>query len=103
MTPKQVHHAVQTTGEIRRVLSQHDYEVARYMAVGIINLTSTILKERIKDPKEAFPLPWDVKTETQSTDDMLKQAKAMATAFGAVHSDKHPDDPPIGFIKKKEK
>jgi hypothetical protein len=104
MSPKEVHFAVQSTGELRRAQAEHDYEVARYTAVGIINLTSTILKERIKDPMEVFPLPWDKKrSQKQSVEEMKKSAMAVVVAFGGVHSDRKPGDPPTKLAKQYQK
>lgn len=100
MSPKEVHFAVQSTGELRRAQGEHDYEVARYMAVGIINLTSTVLKERITDPLETFPLPWDnPKSQTQSVQEMKKSAMAIVATFGGVPENKGPDDPPRVLAK----
>lgn len=100
MSPKELHFAVKSKGELRRAEAEHDYEVARYTAVGIINLTSTILKERITDAHAVFPLPWDVKREkAQTVEEMKKSAMAVVAAFGGVVADKGPDDPPRVLAK----
>jgi hypothetical protein len=104
MSPKEVHFAVQSTGELRRAQAEHDYEVARYTAVGVINLTSTILKERITDPQAVFPLPWDKKkSKEQSVEEMKKSAMALVAAFGGVIANKGPDDPPRVLAKTHRK
>lgn len=101
MSPKEVHFAVQSTGELRRARAEHDYEVARYTAVGIINLTSTILKQRIEDPMEVFPLPWDKKrVKMQTVEEMKQSAMAVVAAFGGIQSDRKPGDPPTKLAKQ---
>ena len=95
MSPLEFHHAIQSKGELQRMQNQHDYEVARYHAIAVINMTSTILKDRIRDPKEVLPLPWDVKVQKKQTiEEMKKAAQALVAAFGGVKADKGPDDPP---------
>lgn len=70
----------------------------------IVNLTSTIVKERILDPIRFWPLPWDRKIgEPQSTDDLLISAKSVAMSIGAIVVDKHPDDPPRVLAPKFKK
>lgn len=101
MSPREFHFAIQSRGELQRLQNQHDYEVARYHAIAVINMTSTILKERIQDPKKTLPLPWDTKEEkTQSIEEMKKAAEALVLAFGGVHVDKGPDDPPRELAPK---
>ena len=101
MSPKELHFAVKSTGELRRARAEHDYEVARYTAVGIINLTSTILKERIQDPLKTFPLPWDKKiSQKQSIEEMKQSAMAVVAAFGGIQSDRKPGDPPTKLAKQ---
>lgn len=100
MSPKELHFAVQSKGELRRSKAEHDYEVARYLAVGIINLTSTILKKRIDDPLETFPLPWDKKrSKIQTVEEMKKSAMAVVAAFGGSPGTRKPGDPPTNLAK----
>lgn len=93
MSPKELYFATRTITELREKQGQHDYEVARFTAVNIINLTSTILKEQITDPRKLVKFPWEAEIE-QTVDEMKNRAMAMARAFGAVVTDKSPDDPP---------
>lgn len=78
------------------------YEVARYEATLIINYTSTILKQRIDDQRKAFPFPWEKEQMAlpQTQEELLKQGKALARAFGAVESGRPPGSPPMHLAPK---
>lgn len=101
MSPREFYYATKSVGDFRRAQSQHQYEVARYQAFTIINLTSTILKDRFKDPRELGRFVWEPEIdEVQSVDTLKQNAMIMARALGSVVVDKGPDDPPRVLARK---
>jgi len=102
LTPKEFYYAMEIVAERQSSQARQQFEVARYTAVAIINYTSTILKDRIKDPRRVLPLPWDEKSisKPQTQEELNKSLVAMAKAFGAVHSDRKPGDPPTVLARK---
>jgi hypothetical protein len=83
----------------------HNYEVARYNAVAIINYTSTIIKERISDSRKHFPLPGDEKiiSKPQTQEELGKAILNIASAFGAKQSNRKPGDPPTVLARQHRK
>lgn len=106
LSPREFWHAMNAFGEVKMMESRNRFEVARYNAVAIINYTSTILKERIKDERKVFPLPWDapIAPEEQSPEQLLEAGKHIARAFKAVEGGRKPGDPPtvLARIHKKD-
>jgi len=80
---------------------QHRYEVARYQAVSIINLTSTVLKKQITDARELTRFPWEEKVVAQSPDQIKHAVMAIASRYGAVCRVKEdPNGPPLHLAAK---
>ena len=87
---------MESLGEYRRSQVRHDYEVARYQAVAIINYTSTILDKRIEDVTKVFPFPWDedYRPREQTQEEMRGHVMALALKLGAKEGGRKPGDPP---------
>lgn len=97
MSPKEFYYAMKAVSERKRLDYQHSYEVARYTAVSIINMTSQILKSQIKDPRELTRFPWEIEKghKVQTQEELINQVKSLATSLGASRRTKKPGDPPL--------
>lgn len=106
LSPLEFYYAAKAVGEARMAQVQVDYEISRYNALLVINNTSTILKERYKDPRELSKFTWekDVQQIAQTPEQLQKAIMGIASAFKANTRVKEDmDGPPLHLVAKNRK
>ena len=96
LSPKEFYYAIKAVNEKEKLERHHQYQVARYTAVSIINMTSTILKKQITDPRELTQFPWEDNIKEQTDEQLQGAVRAMALKLGAsTRVKENPNDPPL--------
>ena len=104
LSPIEFYYGMKAVGDRREEEYHVRYEVARYMAVNIINLTSQILKEPFRDHRDLTRFPWEKKDEPQSQEKVVEQAMIMARSIGTSTRVKEDmDGPPLNLAPKHKK
>jgi hypothetical protein len=105
LDPREFYYALKSVSDYRLAKSREVYEVARLQTVWLINVQPQV-KPKLRRVQDLIKFPWEggtVPGKKQTMEEMKNFIELFATGKKVKHVQRHPDDPPTGWLEKQKK